>query len=96
MLQRRQAIFRGRVQGVGFRYQAQQIASRHAVMGFVKNLHDGSVQAIVEGDSAEIDRFLAELQRTMHDCIADCQTTELPYAADFHEFSIRPTGEAVD
>ena len=36
----KQVIFRGRVQGVGFRYTARRIAARYDVTGFVRNLPD--------------------------------------------------------
>ena len=40
---------RGRVQGVGFRYTAHNIARRHDVTGYVKNLTDGRVELVMEG-----------------------------------------------
>ena len=40
---RKQVWFEGRVQGVGFRYKAHQIATAYDVAGFVKNLDDGRV-----------------------------------------------------
>ncbi len=53
------------VQGVGFRYTACRIAGRYDVTGYVKNLHDGSVECLVEGDAAEIDTFVEELSQEM-------------------------------
>src|SRR4029079_16800556 len=64
-LERRQVYYSGRVQGVGFRYTARQIAGRFAVTGFVENLGDGRVHLIVEGETREIDRFLAELSSAL-------------------------------
>ena len=46
----------GRVQGVGFRYFTHTIAVREGVTGWVRNLHDGRVEALVEGDAAAVDR----------------------------------------
>jgi acylphosphatase len=48
---RRHLFYSGRVQGVGFRYTAQRIARSFAVTGWVRNLPDGRVELIVEGDS---------------------------------------------
>ena len=47
----------------GFRFTTERIASRFAVDGFVKNLPDGRVLVVVEGEAKELDRFLAEVQR---------------------------------
>lgn len=41
---RKHFFFKGRVQGVGFRYRAQNAASLYSVTGWVKNLYDGSVK----------------------------------------------------
>lgn len=54
---RRTVYFTGRVQGVGFRYQTCEIARQFAVDGHVRNLPDGRVEAVIEGDAAEVDRF---------------------------------------
>ena len=48
----------GKVQGVGFRYTVRSLAQSFAVTGFVKNLLDGQVELVAEGDAAEVDRFL--------------------------------------
>ena len=45
----RHILFRGHVQGVGFRYTARQLASRYDVTGFVRNLTDGRVELLVDG-----------------------------------------------
>lgn len=63
--ERRQVIYYGRVQGVGFRYTARQIAQSHAVTGFVKNLENGTVQLIAEGVPEALDQFLAEIALRM-------------------------------
>ncbi|MHC4288506.1 MAG: acylphosphatase, partial [Planctomycetota bacterium] len=40
----KQIIFKGRVQGVGFRYTTQRAASRYELTGYVRNLPDGTVE----------------------------------------------------
>ena len=52
------ATVTGRVQGVGFRATAVDIAKRYPVTGRVRNLPDGRVQLLVEGPEAEVSRFL--------------------------------------
>ena len=64
-IEARRVIYRGRVQGVGFRYTANHIAQRYAVTGYVKNLRDGSVELVAEGAATEIQRMLAEIAAEM-------------------------------
>ncbi|HXF39143.1 MAG TPA: acylphosphatase [Blastocatellia bacterium] len=54
---------RGRVQGVGFRYFAIRAAREAGVSGTVRNLGDGSVEAIAEGSARAIDQFREALER---------------------------------
>lgn len=53
----------GRVQGVGFRWFAQQAASLYALTGWVRNLGDGSVELEVQGKPAQLDAFLKAIWR---------------------------------
>lgn len=57
--------FTGRVQGVGFRYTTVEIAQRHDVAGYVQNLSDGRVRLVVEGESAEVERFVEAVNDAM-------------------------------
>jgi acylphosphatase len=52
----RRFVVRGRVQGVGFRYFTQEAALREGVTGWVRNLPDGQVEALVEGDAEAVTR----------------------------------------
>ena len=56
------AIFRGRVQGIGFRWTVADHAERLHLTGTVKNLPDGTVEAHVQGSKKALDRFLASVQ----------------------------------
>ena len=53
----RRYIISGRVQGVGFRYFAHETAARDSVQGWVRNLPDGRVEAVAEGDADAMERF---------------------------------------
>ena len=51
----------GSVQGVGYRYFAQRSAARHQVVGYVRNLPDGSVEVLAEGSQRSVDEFKHDL-----------------------------------
>ncbi len=53
----------GRVQGVGFRAYTQREARRRKLAGWVRNLADGRVEAVVEGPGAQVDALLERLKR---------------------------------
>lgn len=59
----RRFLVSGRVQGVGFRYFAQDIARQEGLAGYVRNLSDGRVEAVAEGDAQSLTRFEARLRR---------------------------------
>lgn len=86
--QRRTLLYRGRVQGVGFRYTARRIAQGYAVSGFVRNLADGRVELVVEGQPAELDRFLAEIVASLESNIHDVQSSISPATGQFPSFEI--------
>ena len=49
----------GRVQGVGFRYAMREEALRRGVRGWVRNRRDGSVEALVQGESGAVEALVA-------------------------------------
>jgi acylphosphatase len=60
---RAEIVVRGRVQGVFFRASAQQEGLQLGLAGEVRNLPDGSVEAIVEGERRAVDDFVAWCRR---------------------------------
>ncbi|WP_424638729.1 acylphosphatase [Embleya sp. AB8] len=56
---RRRVIVAGDVQGVYFRDTCRSTAMLHGVAGWVRNLPDGTVEAVFEGEPAEVDRLVA-------------------------------------
>jgi len=52
-----QVLYSGKVQGVGFRYSVKSAASGYDVTGTVRNLPDGRVEVVVEGEREELDAF---------------------------------------
>jgi acylphosphatase len=59
----RRALLGGRVQGVGFRFFAERAARELGLCGWVRNLPDGSVETLVEGDEEAIGQYLQRLRR---------------------------------
>ncbi len=57
----RKFLISGDVQGVGYRYFAQRAAARHQVVGYVRNLKDGRVEAVAEGPPTEVEAFMHDL-----------------------------------
>ncbi len=88
-MQRREVYYRGTVQGVGFRYTARRIASHYHVTGYVKNLPDGRVLIVVEGQPGEVAGFLAAVAETMGACIRGTEEKVLPATGEFQRFEIR-------
>ena len=57
-MERRKYLFKGRVQGVGFRFRCFSIANELKLTGFVKNEYDGSVSMEVQGEGMIIERMI--------------------------------------
>ena len=78
----RHYLISGEVQGVGFRYFAQRVAARHQVVGYVRNLEDGRVEALAEGSPEGIEGF-------KHDLAAGPGYARVEQV---EEISVEPTG----
>ena len=63
MMVSRRLLVSGRVQRVGFRAFTASAARREGVRGFVRNLADGRVEAVGEGDREAMERFQRALRR---------------------------------
>jgi acylphosphatase len=61
MLVARRFLISGRVQGVGFRYFVEARAVAEGLHGWVRNLPDGRVEALLEGDQDAVDRVESAL-----------------------------------
>ena len=81
--------FRGRVQGVGFRFATRDVASRFAVVGFVENLVDGRVRLVVEGTPAELGRFVDAVVGAMQRHVDGCERQTSSATGEFGSFEIR-------
>jgi acylphosphatase len=55
---RYRVLISGRVQGVAYRDSCRRVAEQHGVTGWVRNLADGSVEAVFEGPSDDVDHLV--------------------------------------
>ena len=55
-------LYSGKVQGVGFRYSVKSAASGFDVTGIIRNLPDGRVELVAEGERHELDAFRAGIR----------------------------------
>jgi acylphosphatase len=85
----RRFIIRGRVQGVGFRYFAVRAARHAGVVGTVRNLPDGSVEAIAEGAPEALADFREQVGRgPSYSHVASVDETELAPTGRYHAFDV--------
>ena len=55
-------LYSGRVQGVGFRYSVKVLTMGFDMTGTVRNLPDGRVELVAEGERGELDEFRRAIQ----------------------------------
>lgn len=80
----------GRVQGVFFRAYTQDAARTHGVTGWVRNLPDGRVEAVFEGDDRAVDAMVQWCHRGSPLSRVDrVEVQEEPHQGEFADFSVR-------
>ena len=84
----RHIIFIGRVQGVGFRFTAHRMASRHQLAGFVRNLSNGSVEMLAQGTSDDIEDCIQDLKEYYPGYIREVNVEEIPPDPQHTDFRI--------
>jgi acylphosphatase len=84
----KRVLFRGRVQGVGFRATAQHLAEGFEVAGTVRNGADGSVELVVQGEPLEVNGLLVAVSRRMGPYIQDQEVQEQPLCPTLRGFHI--------
>ena len=84
----RHIIFIGRVQGIGFRFTAHRIASRHQLTGYVRNLRDGTVEMMAQGPAEDIDACIRDIQEYLPGHVRDTKIEEVPPNQTSTDFKI--------
>lgn len=85
---RRRVVYHGRVQGVGFRMTAASIARGFEVVGFVRNLPDGTVELEAEGIPQQVDSLLSAIQTQFREHLRDSASALAAPKANEDEFRI--------
>jgi acylphosphatase len=90
LLVRAHVVVSGRVQGVFFRSETQDEAYRQNVTGWVRNLPDGRVEAVFEGEKAKVDALIEFCRRGPPGArVSKVDVVRENYAGEFKTFSIR-------
>ena len=79
----------GSVQGVGFRFLAQSAAHQLGVTGWVKNLEDGRVEVVCEGEGASLNKFLEKIKDAFGEYIRDFNTQPQDATGEFKGFDVK-------
>ncbi len=83
--------FKGRVQGVGFRYFTRQNAYDLNIKGWVKNMHDGTVETVIYGRRENIREMMKRLmkgpRRARVTDVEELNSDDIEET--FHDFSVR-------
>ena len=90
MNRRVRIVVHGHVQGVCFRSAVRDKAELEGVSGWVRNLSDGSVEAVFEGDSPAIDRLIDFCRNgPSYSRVDFIDLNEQTFTGEFHSFAIR-------
>ena len=84
-------IYKGRVQGVGFRFTVLRFAQGYdSLTGYVKNRDDGSVELYVEGKDFEVESLLEDIAMGPHaGYIKEVITNPMPPTGNYSNFDIK-------
>lgn len=83
------ATYEGWVQGVGFRFSAERAAVSLGLGGWVRNLPDGRVELVCEGQEADLKRFLEKIDSIFRTYIRNAEIEWSGATGEFDGFDIR-------
>lgn len=82
-------VAQGRVQGVGFRYFCQREAFEENITGFVRNMANGDVEIVAEGDETQIEIFINNIQNNHpYAKVFNLTQKNVPFTGKYKGFSI--------
>ena len=84
----RHIIFTGRVQGVGFRFTARRAAQRRQLSGYVRNMPNGSVEMLAQGQVEEVDDCIQDIKEYFSGYIKEVKIEEMPFDSKYIDFQI--------
>ena len=84
----RYVIFVGRVQGVGFRFTALNIANRYQLTGYVRNLPDGTVEMVAQGSPTDVVGCIRDIEKSFDGYIKETKIKEIPADSMCEDFKI--------
>jgi acylphosphatase len=83
-------IVNGMVQGVGFRFFVCRIADKLNLKGYVRNLYDGSVEVVAEGDRSLLEELIKLLKvGTRSSSVTDVNVKWIEATHQFKRFEIK-------
>ena len=83
---RKRLVFRGAVQGVGFRWRARIAADAAGATGWVRNNYDGSVTMELQGTEAQLDMVVQSLDRARYIRIDTLEARRIPVDPEERDF----------
>ena len=89
MQKRLHIYYAGSVQGVGFRFTVERTANSLGLSGWVRNLGDGRVEAVVEGEETALESFRKKIRETFDDYIRQADEVSGKATGEFESFDIR-------
>ena len=88
-VKRVEILYAGRVQGVGFRFSAENFANAYKLVGYVRNLPDERVELVAEGEEKVLNNFLELITKDLGYLITNYSINWFPPTGEFKRFSIR-------
>lgn len=86
------AFIEGRVQGVGFRYFTMSAAQEYGLKGWVRNLFDGRVEVLAEGEHEQLNLLLGDLRKGPRSAVVeDIEYSFTDAKGEFERFYARHT-----
>lgn len=89
MQKRVHAFYSGSVQGVGFRFTSEELAASLGITGWVKNLYDGRVEILGEGDEKKLQAFLDKIAAVFKRYIEGADVAWGDATGEFDSFDVK-------